>query len=298
MKTTNAVSILGLALWLACAGGFCFAASIPPGRYESVFATNQGEVIQFDLDGNVLQRYGGNLGSTSGLAVDSQARLYIGEFSHDAISVFSLDGTLLTRFDAPNPFDMVYHDNSLLVADTDGFVRRYGLDGSGGEPLIAIETGAYGLELVDGELYVASPHQGDNARVHRFALDGTPTGSFPVRSFGGNFLGSDHDGNLLYQGFRALTIDRFSADGTYQDALVTQTPPMPFGLDKDAAGNLYLTGFNGKLNKYDVDGGLVTTFSDSETGFNVLVATIPEPGSATLLTIGMLLASRRMRRSA
>lgn len=231
-----------------------------------------------------------------GVAVDSKDNVYLMTRMDARVLVYDRDGRFIrswgekvftprTHGIAVGPDDMVY-----TVDDGDHTVRKFTPEGKQlmmiGTPGKASDTGYDGKTLVsikrggppfnrptdvavapNGELYVCDGY--GNARVHRFAADGTLIRSWGEPGFGPAQFNLPH-GIGISPDDRVFVTDRendriqiFTRDGQLMDIWTHVQRPTDIAFDKD--GRVYVSELwwrvgqssftNGKI-KYDLPGGV------------------------------------------
>lgn len=205
----------------------------------------------------------------AGVAVDSQDRVYVFNRGAHPMIVFDKEGQFLDAWGEgvfANPHGLfIDRDDHLWCADNfDHTVRKFSTDGrllmTLGEPGIASDTGfkidhspvccaAGPFNMVtnaamgpDGDLFIADGY--GNARVHRYAADGTLKGSWGAPGSGpGQFnlphaIAVDGGGRVLVADRENSRVQIFSADGDYLDAWTWTNRPCDLFID--AQQNLYI----------------------------------------------------------
>jgi len=219
------------------------------------------------------------MGVVSGVAVDSQGRVYaIDREPHPAISVFDRDGNLLATwgedtFSLPHgiwigPDDRVYiadcRDHTVRICTTDGKVLK-----TIGRPR---QVGATGMPFnqptraalsPSGEIYVSDGY--GQSCVHRFSPDGELLFSWGESGSGPGQLTLPHSIFISRDG-RVLVADRepnnciqiFDADGIFLGKWPGRLFPCDIHIDRDGA--VYIAE-GGGVSIFDLDGNLLSCFS-------------------------------------
>lgn len=209
-------------------------------------------------------------GGPNGIAIDDNGDIYVADTWNHRIQVFSPDGVFLRGwggfFDAQNdpaqaetneslfygPRGLAFYNGELYVTDTgnervqvftpDGtFVRMFGTTGSDRGNLLE----PVGIAVAaDGTVLVADSH---NARIARFASDGSPLDPWPVEEWTGlqffePYLAIGPDGTVYASNSANGTIASFGPDGSPGATLGEGLVRQPFGLAVTADdGSLLVT---------------------------------------------------------
>jgi len=273
-------------------------------RSDSIYVTSASDnTIQcFDLgNGSSLGIITApSLSYPSGLAVDSEGNIYVGNYPTGTISKFSSSGSSLGIFStigARGP-DCLAFDKSgnLYVTDETGNsvvkISPYGIK------LSSYTTGLdgpIGLAFDSlGNLFVAN--SGNNT-IFEFSASGVEslfanTGPHP------RGLAFDNYGNLYAAISGNNTIEKFSPTGT-SSVFASSGLDNPQSIAFDSSGNLYTANFNsGTIVSYTPE-GVSSVFTSNSINNPWGLAIVPEPSTYELFgigAIGTLMVLRRKRR--
>src|SRR3984885_735514 len=211
---------------------------------------------------------GERFGLVSRVATDAQDRVYVFQRKNPPVVVFDREGNYLGAWGAgevTDPHGLKIVDDVVYTTDrSDSVAKSFTLDG---KPLLELgqrgvhsDTGCTGspwlaqraagpfnhptemLPHPNGDLYVTDGYQ--NARVHRFAADGTLKFSWGTPGKGpGQFhlphsIAIDDDGNLLVADRSNRRIQIFTPDGQYLREWTGMGGPNDISRGKD--GNYYI----------------------------------------------------------
>lgn len=221
-------------------------------------------------------------GIVCSVAVDAQDRLIVYARGPRPVTVFGADGTYLGSWGEDTLQDAhgihVGPDGAVYLTDRDAHeVLKCAPDGSvlmrlgrRGEPSWqAPFNHPTGIAVaVDGEIYVSDGYA--NARVHRFAADGTFLGGWGRPGSGPGEFRTPHD-VCLTSDDRVFVCDRdnhrvqlFDRDGTFLEAWTDHFRPTSVAEDRE--GFLYVTDLISRLTVYRPDGAIETRMRVSMDG--------------------------------
>ena len=210
---------------------------------------------------------GQSFGLISRVAADSQDRIYVFQRKDPPVVVFDRDGKYLGAWgtgEVTDPHGLKIVGDTVYTTDRiDSVAKSFSLDGKVklqlGTPGVASDTGNVENWLVEraagpfnhptemlphpnGDIYVTDGYQ--NARVHRFAADGTLKTSWGAPGKGpGQFhlphsIAIDDDGNLLVADRANRRIQIFTPEGKYLSEWTGMGGPNDISRGKD--GNYYI----------------------------------------------------------
>lgn len=244
------------------------------------------------------------------VAIDhDNGHLYWTDFGDNAVRRSNLDGTgivdLVTGQIALGPLALDVGASHVYYV-SDSVITRADLDGSNVTPILAVPT-AFGLAIdaASSHLYWSDPA---SDVIRRSNLDGSSAVTIVSGITGPNEIALDTASGFVYWADGGLgKIQRASLSGINDVVDIVDLgagTAQPFGIALDVdAGHIYWTDRlvqNRKIQRSGLDGSAVTdivTGLDDPRGLALLVDPVPEPASATLAVVAMVvvLCGRRRR---
>jgi DNA-binding beta-propeller fold protein YncE len=304
------------AFFCAITGLAAFAGTEVRGGF-AVYVTNlnAGTVSEIDsTTGAITLTFGmSNLSNPRGIVFGPNGNLFVNDISTNSVQEFTAGGTPVTTFvpKLPNgptqPYGMVFSGGNLFVSSfaTNNVLEYNGTTGALIGPFAAVRGPTGLITDSSGNIFVASST--GNA-VNEYSATGTL-----LRTFLGGGLTAP-SGLAIANGILFVadglpgsnTITEFNAATGATVGMITDSHISgPGGLAIGPDGNLYVasTGNNAVDVFNSTTGAFVSSFTPA--GLNVpvylAIASVPEPSSIALLTIGALgigLVARRSMRKA
>ena len=284
-----------------CVLSACLTASglVAMARADRIFATNLGSVHEYDESGQLVRTYSpATIRNAAGIAVDSRGNVYIGQAS--TVWRYRPGNDIPEAFASLSyPVDIeVASDDTLFVSDfTEGSISHFDQDGNLLATPLVNQVNLTGIDIdSNGNLLAYVRDSSGGGTVERITPAGDFLQSIKVNT-APNFLALDDVDNIYVQGGKGDMIDRFLPDGTYAGIYLSDVA-MPFGLDFDSAGRLYVAQYVGPVRRYNTDGSLDDSFSLPVSGFNVYVhrgVSVPEPNTGLLAIFGVGVMLRKFR---
>jgi hypothetical protein len=160
-----------------------------------------------------------------------------------ALSSSSLDGNAVTAPDGPVTLSL--GDDSDIAVDSSG---------------TASDGRVYVLQEYGANSATAFVFDADGSYLHKIAVPGADTCGIAV----------DPGGDVWIADYNSMSVKEFdSAGAATGDSIDTSDQGNPCHMAFDSAGNLYVAGYNGTLDKYDASGAFV---AEINTAFNRAVA--------------------------
>ena len=263
----------------------------------------EGKYIYEMVDGWAKYPEGWSFVSVTGLAIDSQDRVYVLNRGAHRVQVYDRDGNLLTGWDEKIRGHGCYigPDNCFYLAtgpdDPCHTVSKYTLEGellltlgnkdhpsdtgwvkkgNMAESCRQIKRGGPPFNLPanvavspSGEIYVCDGY--GNARVHKFSPDGTLLLSWGEPGYGPGQFRISH-GIWVDKQERVLVADRennriqiFNSQGEFLSQWTNLYRPTDIFIDDE--GIVYVTEFNARLSIFTIDGELLARFGSGWLGF-------------------------------
>ncbi len=232
-----------------------------------------------------------NLSTPGGLAFDASGNLYAANIGDSTVSKFNSTGTYVsnisTNLSTPlfPAFDAA---GNLYVSNNAGnSVSKFNSAGVYQSAITTNLSGPVGLDFdSSGNLYVANNTPNT---ISKFDSNGVFLGTFANTNIvapSGLILDA---ANNVYIANQNAGVSEFDSSGGF----VGQTlgpPNGPWGLAFDSASNFYVSYYlDSKISKFDSNGTRLVTWSTFTTQpLGVAVNVVPEPGTAGLVTIGVL----------
>jgi hypothetical protein len=209
---------------------FVEVAGVAVDSQDRVFVFNRGEhpIIVFDKEGKFLDAWGeGMFADAHGIFIDKHDRLYLADHEDHTVKVCDTNGKQLFKLgESGKPSHTGYkrHESPVLF---------------GGGPFNKVTNVAIGE---NGEMYIADGY--GNARVHRFAADGTLISSWGQPGSGPGEFNLPHaiavdSGNRVYVADRENSrVQIFSKDGVFIKAWDWLNRPSDIFIDDQ--DNIYI----------------------------------------------------------
>ena len=223
----------------------------------------------------------------SGVAVDSQDRVYAYQREGPRVLVFDRDGYLLTEWPRPKGAGEDAHliyvspDDGVFLADRDAHqVLKYNTEG---ELLMTLGTENRAVMQApfnhpsdigvapSGDIYITDGY--GNASVHRFSADGKHISSFGSTGRGPGQFNVPHSVRISKDG-RVFVADRendrvqiFTPEGEYLDQWTDFERPA--GVHIDANQIVYVTDHIPRVSFYNLEGELLARGRIFEHGHNI-----------------------------
>ena len=209
---------------------FVEVAGVAVDSRDRVYVFNRGEhpVIVFDRDGKFLDAWGeGVFTNAHGIFIDRNDHVYCCDNLDHTVRKFTTDGELLMTLGGVNePSDTGFEIGASPVQRASG-------------PFNGVTNVAV---VDDGEMFISDGY--GNARVHRFAADGTHLASWGAPGAGiGEFnlphaIAVDGDGRVLVADRENSRIQIFDRDGGYLESWDWVNRPDDLFIDEE--GTLYV----------------------------------------------------------
>lgn len=259
---------------------------------DQLIITGHNKVFVTDLDGNVIEEFGGwgmNEGkfyNPSGVAVNDQGIIYVADSSNDRIQMFNMNGTFLNvigvKQRAPgyfsNPNGIAIVNDDVYVADGSNFrIQKFNQDGA---YLLSWGNSGIGSGQFNNPIGIDGDSSGDiyvvdswNHRVQKFDQYGTF-----LLSWGGNGteegkfnspsgIAIDQNDNVFIVDSSNHRIQKFdprlnfvkswgsagSGEGQFSN---------PSGIAVDSTDNVYIADtYNSRVQKFDNDGEFISQWN-------------------------------------
>lgn len=312
--------------WVAGRGrilsiGICLLAAAVAAHGGTILVANQGDqagntsaqVLGFNLSGTQTSSISG-FTTPDGMAFDSSGNLYIADAGTGQIDKFSSAGASLGVFASGLnfPVELAFNNaGDLLVSEF--FAQTVEEFSPAGTDLgqFASLTSPRGIAVdSQGNIYVVNQL---TDVVYRFNADGTGQTVWATAADGisnPRGLAFDSNGNLYvvssgFSGDTPSSIVKISPDGQTFSTFATDASGYN-DVAFDPSGDLYVTNFFGNvIQEYSSTGTNLGVFASAGLVHpgglifdpnNFTVASVPEPASALLLTLGLMVAGVKLRR--
>jgi sugar lactone lactonase YvrE len=222
----------------------------------------------------------GEFQDPSGIDLDSEGNVYIGDHFNQRVQKFTRDGAFITKWSGNfTPWALAVERNDYVyVADNGGyrvlkftadgtFLTQWGAPGSGDGEFYS----PLGIAVANGYVYVTDEvldrvqkFTTEGEFVTKWGTSGTGDGEFDVA------LGIDVDADGMVYVTDQLNgrVQKFTSDGDFVEVIVTSSlVANPVDVDVDQDGNIYVASSPAaRMVKTDKYGEFLTSWNGSEVG--------------------------------